>query len=161
MWNITSNNVQRAKQELERRRTELETRHAEEKQALDTEFAVVETLERAAAEFMLRHARRNSVFAAEPPIESPGAGNESDDADNAEDGMQAARPIRSAERGEADDRPEPIALHPSAAIGSAETGELAAGLDILKPGSRWRLYRSSNRPTDPERIASDISLSTG
>ena len=38
--------------------------------------------------------------------------------------------------------------------------EIGGGLDILKPGSRWRLYRGS-RGTDPEGIAGDASPSTG
>jgi len=60
MWNITSNNVQRAKERLQLRRAEIETRYAEEKKALDAEFAVIETLERAASEFMLNSTGRTA-----------------------------------------------------------------------------------------------------
>jgi hypothetical protein len=36
------------------------------------------------------------------------------------------------------------------------SGEVGSGLDILKPGSRWRLYRG-NRPPDPEGTAAEAS----
>ena len=63
MWNITSNDVQHAKDRLQLRRAEIETRYAEENKALDAEFAVIETFERAASEFMLRHSRENGAIA--------------------------------------------------------------------------------------------------
>lgn len=79
MWTINSNDVMQAKGRIERRRTEIETRYAEEKEALDAEFAVIETLERAASEFAVRHIREDHpgfVAAAPPPAEAepPGAG---------------------------------------------------------------------------------------
>ena len=72
MWTINSNDVMQAKGRIERRRTEIETRYAEEKEALDAEFAVIETLERAASEFAVRHIREDHpgfVAAAPPPAE--------------------------------------------------------------------------------------------
>jgi|SRR5271166_5031969 len=65
MWNITSNDVQQAKDRLERRRAAVEARYAEDKQALDTEFAVIETLERAAAEFAGKYSRDEAAGSAE------------------------------------------------------------------------------------------------
>ncbi|HXC11225.1 MAG TPA: hypothetical protein VNV39_00105, partial [Stellaceae bacterium] len=59
MWTINSNDVMQAKGRIERRRAEIETRYAEEKEALDAEFAVIETLERAASEFAVRHIRED------------------------------------------------------------------------------------------------------
>jgi hypothetical protein len=53
MWNISSNDVEHAKESIKLRRTEVETRYAEEREALDAEFAVIETLERAASAFAL------------------------------------------------------------------------------------------------------------
>jgi hypothetical protein len=161
MWSITSNNVQRAKEELQRRRSEFETRYAEEKQALDGEFAMIETLERAAAEFILKHARKNGASAAEPPSAPPGADGDSGDRENGGEGSASAAPTRPAERGAADDGLKAAAAPPAVENGLAGTGEIAVGLDILKPGSRWRLYRGSDRLTGPEATASDISLSTG
>jgi hypothetical protein len=66
MWHITSNNVQRAKERLQLRRAEIETRYAEEKKALDAEFAVIETLESAASDFMLKLNRENGAIPLEP-----------------------------------------------------------------------------------------------
>ena len=55
MWNISSNDVENAKESIKLRRAEIEARYAEEKEALDAEFALIETLERAASEFSLKH----------------------------------------------------------------------------------------------------------
>ena len=57
MWNISSNDVEHAKESIKLRRAEVEARYTEEKEALDAEFAVIETLERAASEFSLKHNR--------------------------------------------------------------------------------------------------------
>jgi hypothetical protein len=71
MWNITSDDVQQAKERLEHRRTAVEAKYAEDKQALDAELAVVETLERAAAEFADKCRREDVDGAAEtaPPAD--------------------------------------------------------------------------------------------
>ena len=45
MWKISSNDVEHAKETIKVRRAEIETRYAKEKEALDAEFAVIETLE--------------------------------------------------------------------------------------------------------------------
>lgn len=55
MWNISSNDVEHAKESIKLRRAEVEARYTDEKAALDAEFAVIETLERAASEFSLKH----------------------------------------------------------------------------------------------------------
>lgn len=62
MWNISSNDVEHAKESIKLRRAEVEARYTEEKEALDAEFAVIETLERAASEFSLKH-NRNQIQA--------------------------------------------------------------------------------------------------
>ena len=142
MWNITSLNVQRAKEELELRRDEIEARYAEEKQALDAEFAMIEALEHAAAEFILRQAQNSGAGAADPP-------------GGAESGAAEAEPIDEVEQGGPESDAE-AGAPPAGASGTGEPGE--AGLDILKPGSRWRLYRSGIRsPDQPESLADKIS----
>jgi hypothetical protein len=83
MWNISANDVQQARERLEHRRTEIEARYAEEKQALETELAVIETLERAASEFALRHSQEDAGTEAEPaagidPTEGGEEGGERD-----------------------------------------------------------------------------------
>src|SRR5208283_2635559 len=66
MWNITSGDVDEAKDRLERRRAAVEARYAEDRQALDGELAVIETLERAAAEFVSRYPREAADISAQP-----------------------------------------------------------------------------------------------
>lgn len=65
MWNISSNDLEHAKETIKLRRAEVETRYAKEKEALDAEFAVIETLERAASEFALNHSREKVQAAPE------------------------------------------------------------------------------------------------
>jgi len=68
MWNISSNDVEHAKDSIKLRRAEIEARYAEEKEALDAEFAVIETLERAASEFSLKHNRAEFEAAPEATV---------------------------------------------------------------------------------------------
>jgi hypothetical protein len=161
MWNITSNNVQRAKERLQLRRAEIETRYAEEKKALDAEFAVIETLERAASEFMLKLNRENGAIPLEPaaPADLPGGDEQDSNAAIVAEASQLAAPIDMPAGGELGSL-EGFAPPPAAESDQVGGGEISGGLDILKPGSRWRLYRGS-RGTDPEGSASDASPSTG
>jgi hypothetical protein len=157
MWNITSDNIQRAKDRIEVRRVEIETRYAEDKQALDAELAVVETLEHAAAEFMLKQTGVSSVMASglAMSIDPRERGSQQS---NGEDGGDASRSAPQPDRGEAESGLEASAQHPLPQNGpAAGAGDTAAGLDILKPGSRWRLYRGINRPGDSEGIAGEAS----
>jgi hypothetical protein len=57
MWSISSEDVQRAKERAQLRRSAIEARHAEELKALDAEIEVIATLERAAAEFASKKAQ--------------------------------------------------------------------------------------------------------
>jgi hypothetical protein len=158
MWNITSNNVQRAKDQLQLRRTEIDARYAEEQKALDAEIAVIETLERAASEFMVRLSRENGALASEPTaaVDPPGDGEEISGREFVENALEPTAPIDLPSGGEVGSSPEAIAPQPAAEVDPAGAGEISSGLDILKPGSRWRLYRG-NRPTDPEGIVSGAS----
>jgi hypothetical protein len=159
MWNITSSSVQRAKDELMARRNEFETRYAEERQALDAELAAIETLEQAASEFILRHARKASTVTADPAPAA--AGGDADGAEQAGYHGEREEPALAAEPAGAEDAPEAIAgLSPTAEAGPAGAGDIAGGLDILKPGSRWRFYRGGgNHPSDAERNASEDASS--
>jgi hypothetical protein len=155
MWNITSNSVQHAKDELMVRRTEFETRYAEERQALDAELAAIETLERAASEFMVRHARTAGAVSSEPapPVEPPGA-----DGDGAEDPKVPFQPL---ERGGMGGIEEAVAASSAVETGPSAGGDAAPGLDILKPGSRWRFYRSGGQSPDAEGNPGEPSASSG
>ena len=161
MWNITSNNVQRAKERLQLRSAEIETRYAEEKKALDAEFAVIETLERAASEFMIKLNRENGAISLEPaPTDPPGGDEQDNNASIVAEESQPAAPIDMPAGGELGGSLEGFAPQPAVENDEGGGSEIGGGLDILKPGSRWRLYRGS-RGTDPEGIASDASPSTG
>jgi hypothetical protein len=80
MWSISSEDVQRAKERAQLRRSEIEARHAEELKALDAEIEVIATLERAAADFASKKARGLEEVSADlnntdPSIETgPGSG---------------------------------------------------------------------------------------
>lgn len=127
MWIINSNDVQQARDRLECRRTELETRYAGEKAALDAEFAAIETLERLAPEFAAKHMREDPRFGPTAPAGADPPGGEP--AQLQEDAGTAP---------------------PPAAEGADPPGEEASGtFDILKPGSRWRLNRG-NRASSVE-----------
>jgi hypothetical protein len=79
MWNISSNDVERAKDSIKLRRSEIEARYAEQKEALDAEFAVIETLERAASEFSLKHNRAEFEPASEATLPSETGMNDGTD----------------------------------------------------------------------------------
>ncbi len=162
MWNITSNIVQRAKERLQLRRAEIETRYAEEKEALDAECAVIETLERAASEFMLKLDRENGAIPVEPaaPTDPPGGDEQDSNAATVAEASQPAAPTDMPGGGELGGSLEGFAAQPAAESDQVGGSEIGGGLDILKPGSRWRLYRGS-RGTDPEGIAGDASHGTG
>jgi hypothetical protein len=163
MWNITSNNVLQAKERLQLRRAETEARYAAEKEALDAEFAVIEMLENAAAEFMLRQSRENGAAASQPtaPAGPPG-GDELDGGASiiAEPPPSQAAPIDMPGDSEFGIGLEGFAPEPAAETDQVGGSEIGGGLDILKPGSRWRLYRGS-RTTESEGIAGEASPSTG
>lgn len=137
MWTIAETDIQQAKGRLQLRRAKIETRYAEETKALDAEFAAIETLERSAAEFALKHGRDDAGIPSEPtaPTE-PLAGGEFGtevgvgelSGAREEAGLASAFPVENERR---------------------DGGDTAGGLDILKPGSRWRMYRGL-RSTDAE-----------
>jgi hypothetical protein len=132
MWTISSTDVEQAKERIDRCRAELEARYAGEKQALDAESAELQTLERAAAEFAQR--RIGTGF---PPVAAlTGAAQAQTEAqDNAaEIALSAVEP--SAQVAE-------TAPAPAGEIDPDGYDEANLSLDILKPGSRWRLNRAA------------------
>ena len=68
MWSISSEDVERAKERVQLRRSEIETRYAEALRALDAELETLAMLERAAADFTSKKAREDT--APEPALES-------------------------------------------------------------------------------------------
>jgi hypothetical protein len=55
MWNLTPTDIQLAKEELKGRRAAVEARYAKDIKALDDDLAEIDTLERVAAAFALKH----------------------------------------------------------------------------------------------------------
>src|SRR5579883_3258000 len=70
MWSISSEDIERAKERLRRRRGEIEARYAEELQALDTELEAIAALERVAVDFASKNGREDlsPEVDPEPPI---------------------------------------------------------------------------------------------
>ena len=135
MWHITSNNVQRAKERLQLRRAEIETRYAEDKKALDAEFAVIETLEHAASEFMLKLNRENGAIPLEPtaPTDPPGGDEQDSNAAIVPEASQLAAPIDMPAGGDLGSSPEEFAPQPASESDQVDVGEIGGGLDILNP----------------------------
>jgi hypothetical protein len=148
MWTISSTDVQQAKERIERRRAELEARYASEKEALSTESATIEALERAATEFAQWHRSADPVVAGAPaPSADPAGPGEAAgsalDCDDPEESMIETEP----------------APAPGGEIDPAGYGEANLSFDILKPGSRWRLNRAA-RQLSPESGSAPTSSST-
>jgi len=55
MWNLTSTDLELAKEELKGRRAAVEARYTKDIQGLDADLAEIETLERIATAFALKH----------------------------------------------------------------------------------------------------------
>ena len=79
MWSISSEDVERAKERMQLRRSEIEARHAEELKALEAESEVIATLERAAADFAAKKSQGQNEVAPDPntlePMAEIGPGN--------------------------------------------------------------------------------------
>ena len=158
MWTISSNDVQQAKDRLDRRRIEIEARYAEDKKALDAENAMIETLERTAAAFAQRLIPENP---ATPAVVTPADGRP-EPMDPAEPSAYAAamdqpapvsdgEPVRGAEAPvkPAGYQSEPDAAAPGTTQTDPPEDDAAVPFDILKPGSRWRFNRAT-RLLNPE-----------
>jgi hypothetical protein len=145
MWTISSNDVELAKQRVERRRVEIEARYAAEKTALEAEVAAIEALERVAVEFAQRHPVSGAADATMP---SPG---------KSELPNQPSAAGEPPGDGEAVEHTEPTQtrVEPEIVSGMAVEPEPDGGeegnpaYDILKPGSRWRFNRAA-RLLNPE-----------
>jgi hypothetical protein len=111
---------------------------------------------------MLKLDRENGAIPLEPaaPADPPGGDEQDSNLAIVAEASQPVAPIDMPAGGELDSSLEGFAAQPAAESDQAGGGEIGGGLDILKPGSRWRLYRGS-RGTDPEGIVGDASHSAG
>jgi hypothetical protein len=134
MWNLSGDDVQRAKEELKGRRAAIQARYESELKQLETAIVDIETFERTALTFM-------SNFRGEeaPPaqVAEPVPAPESAAADGAGEPSSAeSAPVQAAV-------PEPAASE--AAAGEPAANEKAAN---EKGSSRWRM-RLSAAETNP------------
>jgi hypothetical protein len=70
MWSLTSTELELAKEELKGRRAALEARYAKDIQGLDADLAEIETLERVATAFAVKHKTEGDEGTVTSPIEA-------------------------------------------------------------------------------------------
>jgi hypothetical protein len=124
MWNLTADDLQRAKEELKGRRAAIQARYENELKHLEVDIADLETFERFAVKFV------SDFKGAEPPV------------------LEAAEPTPEVEAvvaaanvvAEPDNQADAVAAEMSGekveAVASADTG-------VRKGTSRWRMHLSA------------------
>ncbi len=143
MWTISADDVEQAKDRIARRRVEIESRYAAEKNALAAESEAIEALECAAAAFVERHCV-SEVATAPSPATPPATAGSWPSAAAEPDEMSASEPAPETAAELAPSQPEAeIAAALATETEPATAGEPASSYDILKPGSRWRLNRAA------------------
>ena len=123
MWNLTADDVQRAKEELTGRRAAIQARYENELKQLEVDLADLETFERFAVKFVADF--KGEQAAAPPAAAAP---------------VAAAPVAAEAAPAEPDTAPAPEAVQVSsetlAAVASIDTGP-------RKGSSRWRMHLGS------------------
>lgn len=153
MWTLTSDNLERAKIELNDRRAAAEARYVAEIKALDTDLEEIETLARVAHSFSLKHPSGADIMPdASDAASAPAATEPEEDRVVAQLEMGPAAP--NAPEPETAEAP-PAAVEaelPTAAPNSRK--EPAANPDAASKGgsSRWRI----RIPTDKEMASNGI-----
>jgi hypothetical protein len=126
MWNLSGDDIQRAKEELKGRRAAIKAKYDSEIKQLEADIAAIETFERAAVDFVsnFKGEDERSATAAdrEPPAEQVAADSASEASSLSEDS-----PVK-----------EPAELE--AASEPSASGDPAAG---GKGSSRWRMRLST------------------
>jgi hypothetical protein len=134
MWNLSLEDIQRAKEELKGRRAAIQARYEDEVKAIDADLVNIEALERAADMFVARHKAEepeDEAVAALVPAAEP-AWSASDAA--AEAPASGNWRARLDKNGEAEESPEP---------------EPAAAAPGPKGSSRWRMHIGSRAEGEP------------
>ena len=127
MWNLTPDYLASAKEELKGRRAAIQARIADELKAIDEDIEEIETLERIAYAFAVKHLP--GANPAEAAVTEPEAASEPEPASDPEPEAMAslqAHPVQL-------DEPEPVAVAPAAKGGM----------------SRWRMRLDS--PAEAEK----------
>jgi hypothetical protein len=126
MWNLSGDDIQRAKEELKGRRAAIKAKYDSEIKQLEADIAAIETFERAAVDFV-----SNFKGPEEPPV--PAA-----DPQPAGESVAADRPGEPSNLSEDSPVKEPAELE--AASEPSASGDPAAG---GKGSSRWRMRLST------------------
>jgi hypothetical protein len=124
MWNISLEDIHRAKGQLQARRAKIEAKYMEETRTLDADLADIETLERVAGAFAQKHPARDDL--------EDGAPQEVE--------AQADMPCVEEAQPVVEPSPEP---EPMAAV-DASVGPQTKGV------SRWRLHLDSRATSEAE-----------
>jgi hypothetical protein len=69
MWNLTPDYIQQVKEELKGRRAAIQARHVEDLKALDADLEEIETLERFAYAFAVKHLPEPGEVTSAPEME--------------------------------------------------------------------------------------------
>jgi hypothetical protein len=123
MWNLTGDDIQRAKEELKGRRAAIKAHYDSEMKQLETDIAAIETFERAAVNFVSNFKGEDepSVTVADP---GPAAGQVAADSVSEQTSPTSGEiPVEKGAEAEAAPEPAPI------------PEPMAAG----KGSSRWRM----------------------
>jgi hypothetical protein len=127
MWNLSGDDIQRAKEELKGRRAAIKAHYDDEMKKLEADIAAIETFERAAVNFVsnFKGEEEPAVAVAEPapaakPVSADGA-------------SEPSSPIST-------EPPIELSAEPAAASDPARISDPAAG---GKGSSRWRMRLGS------------------
>jgi len=141
MWTLTPDNLERAKIELKKRRSAIEARYTAELKAVDVDLEEIDTLERVAHAFSLKHlSATDAAPESREPIHAPV------ELDMAASSLEIELHERAASGPEAAES-EPTVDLPAALQGTNAIAELhpapeesAVSSDkTLKGSSRWRI----------------------
>jgi hypothetical protein len=126
MWNLSGDDVQRAKEELKGRRAAIKAKYDSEIKQLEADIAAIETFERAAVDFVsnFKGPEEASVTASDP---EPAAEHVAADRASQPSSLSEDDPVKGSAESEA-------ASEPSAGAESAAGG---------KGSSRWRMRLST------------------
>lgn len=122
MWNLTANDIERAKEELKGRRAAIQARYEHELKQLEVDIADLETFERFAVKFVV------DFKGGEPEVPA------------AEPAPEAEVPVAASVVAEPDSRADPVV----ADLADEKVEAVASGdAGVRKGTSRWRMHLSA------------------
>lgn len=153
MWTLTPENLERAKIELKRRRAAIEARYAAELKVVDTDVEEIETLERVAHSFSVKHLSATDIVP-EAGTATPAPVAIELEADNVLSELEPHEPTGSAQEPESQsagpaldlptESPSPNAI---AALRTSSEEPQVSPDTVPKVSSRWRIRVPSDGET--------------